>query len=131
MYAQVWKSKGSGGHRAEGQPDDRWDMDCKEFERLIPDFISDKLDYQSLKRFNSHMEYCENCREELTIQFLVTEGVQRLEDGSAFDLQGELCQHMEEANKRVKRHDIFMWVGLILETAAVGLLVRSILWILL
>ena len=131
MYAQVWKSKGSGGHRTEGQPDDRWDMDCKEFERLIPDFISDKLDYQSLKRFNSHMEHCENCREELTIQFLVTEGVQRLEDGSAFDLQGELRQHLEEASKRIRRHDIFMWAGLILEIATVGLLVRSILWILL
>lgn len=106
-------------------------MDCKEFERLIPDFISDKLDYQSLKRFNSHMGYCENCREELTIQFLVTEGVQRLEDGSAFDLQGELRGHLEESYKRVRRHDIFMHVGLILEIAAVGLLVGSILWILL
>lgn len=131
MYAQVWKSKGLGGHRTAGRPDDRWDMDCKEFERLIPDFISDKLDYQSLKRFKSHMEHCENCREELTIQFLVTEGVQRLEDGSAFDLQGELYQHLEETSKRVRRHDIFMWAGLILEIAAVGLLMKSILWILL
>lgn len=106
-------------------------MDCKEFERLIPDFISDKLDYQNLKRFNSHREHCENCREELTIQFLVTEGVQRLEDGSAFDLQGELRGHLEESNKRVRRHDTFMRVGLVLEIAAVGLLVGSILWILL
>ena len=106
-------------------------MDCKEFERLIPDFISDKLDYQSLKRFNSHMEHCENCREELTIQFLVTEGVQRLEDGNVFDLQGELHQRLGESTKRVKRHDIFMRVGLVLEIAAVGLLVGSILWILL
>ena len=131
MYAQVWEDKGSGSQSTARRPDDRWDMDCKEFERLIPDFISDKLDYQSLKRFNSHMKDCENCREELTIQFLVTEGVQRLEDGSAFDLQGELRQHLEESNRRVRRHDSFMRVGLVLEIAAVGLLVGSILWILL
>lgn len=120
----------TGGHGVTWQPDNRWDMDCKEFERLIPDFISDKLDYQSMKRFNSHMESCENCREELTIQFLVMEGMQRLEDDGAFDLQTELKQHLEEARKRVRLHDTFMRVGLVLEIAAVGLLVGSILWIL-
>ena len=131
MYAQVWKSKGSGGHRTEGPPDDRWDMDCKEFERLIPDFISDKLDYQNMKRFNDHMEHCENCQEELSSKFLVTEGMQRLEDGRAFDLQKELRQHLEEAKKYVRVHDTFMRVGLVLEIAAVCLLAGCILWILL
>ena len=106
-------------------------MDCKEFERLIPDFVSDKLDYQNLKNFISHMDHCENCREELTIQFLVTEGIQRLEDGRAFDLQRELQQRLEEAKKHVRIQNIFMRVGLVLEIAAAGLLVGCVIWILL
>ena len=106
-------------------------MDCKEFERLIPDFVSDKLDYQNLKRFIRHMDHCENCREELTIQFLVTEGMQRLEDGRAFDLQKELQQRLEEAKKQVRLHDAFMRIGLMLEIAAVGLLAGCMIWVLL
>lgn len=106
-------------------------MDCKEFERLIPDFISDNLDYKNLKRFSSHMESCESCREELTIQFLVTEGMQRLEDGRAFDLQKELNHHLEMTKKRIRLHDTFMRIGLVLEIAAVGLLAGCIIWILL
>ena len=106
-------------------------MNCKEFERLIPDFVSDKLDNQDLKRFIRHMDRCEDCREELTIQFLVTEGMQRLEDGMAFDLQRELQQRLEEAKKHVRHRDIFLRVGLVMEIAAVGLLACCVIWILL
>ena len=106
-------------------------MDCKKFERLIPDYILDKLDYQSLNRFSEHMAHCENCKEELVIQFLVTEGIQRLEYGNVFDLQGELSERLEETRKRVMRNRLFLRVGLGLEVAAVGFLAASILWILL
>ena len=77
-------------------------MDCKEFEKLIPEFIEGKLDYPTLKKFSEHMEQCEDCKEELTIQFLVTEGIQRLEDGSAFDLQKELSARMAEAKRKIR-----------------------------
>ncbi len=106
-------------------------MDCKEFERLIPDFIGNKLDYPSLKRFNRHMEHCAECQEELVIQFLVIEGIQRLEDGGAFDLQKELDQRLDEARRRLRLHDGFMRMGAVLEIIAVCLLAGIILWILL
>ena len=38
-------------------------MDCKEFEKLIPEFIEGKLDYPTLKKFSEHMEQCEDCKE--------------------------------------------------------------------
>ena len=50
-------------------------MDCKSFERLIPDFIAQKMDYPTLKSFLGHMGQCADCREELEIQFLVSEGI--------------------------------------------------------
>lgn len=106
-------------------------MDCKEFERLISDFISRKLDYPTLKKFCRHMEHCGECKEELVIQFLVTAGVQRLEDGGAFDLQKELDQRLEEARYELRIHDGFMRLGILLEILAVGLLAAVILWILL
>lgn len=106
------------------------DMDCKEFEWLIADFIDRKLDYPALKRFCGHMDHCENCREELVIQFFVTEGVQRLEDGGAFDLQKELDQRLEEARHELRLHDGFLRLGIVMEALAICLLAGILLWIL-
>ena len=79
-------------------------MECKNFEHLIPDFVGRKMDFRTLKEFCSHMEECEECKEELVIQFLVTEGMQRLEDGDAFDLQNELQIRLNEAELSLRRH---------------------------
>lgn len=105
--------------------------DCKKFEKRIPDFIARKMDYPTLKDFIGHMEQCDDCREELVIQFLVSEGIQRLEDGSAFDLQTELDQRIEEARQKIRFHGGFMSLGLGLEILAVCLLAGLMVWILL
>jgi len=105
-------------------------MDCKEFERLIPGFIRQRLDYQSLKRFCEHMEQCENCKEELVIQFLVMEGVQRLEDGRAFDLQKELNRRLDEAKRKIGVRGNMIRLGIAMEIAAVCLLGGIIVWLL-
>ena len=104
-------------------------MDCKEFERLIPSFIERKMDFWVLKRFGEHMEHCPDCKEELVIQFLVTEGLQRLEEGDAFDLQYELDRQLEEAMKKVKFHYRFIQIGEILEILLVILIAAAIVWI--
>ena len=104
-------------------------MDCKEFERLIPDFISQKLNYQSLIEFSEHMEGCKDCKEELVIQFLVSEGMQRLEEGDAFDLQNELDERLKEAERKIKFHRGFLFVGAIMEILAVIALAGLVWWL--
>lgn len=106
-------------------------MECKEFERLIPGFISRKLDYPTLKRFYVHRDRCAECREELAIQFLVTEGMHRLEDGSAFDLQFELEQRLEETKRKISFHSAFLYLGIAMEVVASCLLIGVFVWILL
>ncbi len=105
-------------------------MDCKDYERQIPGFIEGSLDYETQKKFFQHIKQCKNCMEELTIQFLVTEGVHRLENGNAFDLQGELNQLLEETGRRIRRRTMILGVGLALEIAAAGILAGCILWVL-
>lgn len=80
-------------------------MDCKEFEKRIPDFIENRLEQKLLKRFIRHAESCAECREELTIQILVLEGMARLEDGAAFDLSGEVETRLETARRSIKIYD--------------------------
>ena len=40
-------------------------MNCKEFEKNIPDFIAGKLDFQTLQEFGEHMRKCPGCKEEV------------------------------------------------------------------
>ena len=109
----------------------RENMDCKEFVRLIPDFIARKMDYPTLKRFYGHIGKCAECREELDIQFLVREGIQRLEEGNAFDLQYELEQRLEETRKKIRFHSAFLYLGIVMEMVAIGFLAGIVVWVLL
>lgn len=95
------------------------EMTCKEIEMKIPDFVNRKLEYKDLIRFLEHIETCENCKEELTIQFLITEGMARLEDGSAFDLQKELNLRMEECRRKIRRYRYMQCISITMEIVAV------------
>lgn len=106
-------------------------MDCKEFEQLIPAFINQELNYKTLMRFNDHIDSCSECREELTIQILVTEGMARLEEGNSFDLQMELDKRLVEARKKVRFHKSFLYVGIVLEILAMLAIAGIVIWILL
>ena len=44
-------------------------MNCKETEKLIPIFLDKKLNTRELDRFLEHVENCNECMEELTIQY--------------------------------------------------------------
>lgn len=105
-------------------------MDCKEFEKLIPDFLAHKLDFLTMEKFAKHMEACPGCSEELEIQFLVAEGMLRLEEGDAFDLQSELETQLWEARRKVRFHTAFVRLGLLLEIVAMFALVAVVVYIL-
>lgn len=81
-------------------------MKCKEAEKLIVPFISEEIETRDLEEFLIHIEECEQCREELSIQYLVAEGLQRLEEGSTFDLQSELENRLDFAQSRIRLRNI-------------------------
>ncbi len=71
-------------------------LDCKDYEKLIPDFLADKLDSETAELFIGHIENCPECMEEVSIQFLITEGMNRLEQGGNFELAKELSALIED-----------------------------------
>lgn len=98
-------------------------MTCKEAEKLIPLFLDDDLDNKDLAEFIEHIDNCPECKEELTIQFLVKTGMQRLEDGNTFNLKQELLILIKDAKKRLKfRRNLFL-ISILLELAVVVLVV--------
>lgn len=89
-------------------------MDCKEFERKIPAFLQNSMDYESMEAFHTHMVECSNCKEELSIQFLVSEGIRHLENGDAFNLDEELNGRIEASRRSHHRKGValimFQWI---------------------
>lgn len=77
-------------------------MDCKEAEKKIPSFLLDELEGRELAEFVEHIEGCVDCKEELSIQFLVAEGMERLEAGDNFNLQKALTTKLDGAKHRIR-----------------------------
>ena len=102
-------------------------MDCKETQRMIPYFLDDDLDVKELERFMEHIEECDSCREELTIQFLVEVGTKRLEDGTNFNLSEELERMMKDARSRLRTRKSLLRTSAVLQVLVVSELVVTVL----
>lgn len=94
-------------------------MDCKETRKNIYRFIEDEIEGKELQNFMKHVTECEECQEELAIQYLVTEGMRRLEKESSFDLQKQLEKKMEGARKKIRSSRRVIWFMYIMETLAI------------
>ena len=65
-------------------------LTCTDCEKKIKAFIDKKLDYRDTLGFVNHISSCEQCKEEFSIEFLVVNGLKKLDSAEAFDLQREL-----------------------------------------
>ena len=105
-------------------------MDCKDFQKLIPGFLGDELDNYYLESFLGHIDSCKNCKEELTIQFLIDTGIQRLEDGSTFNLTSELKSTINDAWLRLRMRKRLLKTAFLLQVMVVVEIVATIaLWV--
>ena len=75
---------------------------CKQYENQIPKFLTEELYDEDLKNFVAHLNMCKSCKEELIIQYLATEGIQRLEEGASFSLDEELKTRIHAAEHKIK-----------------------------
>ena len=55
-------------------------MDCKQVEKMIPQFLDDDLTTEELREFMEHIENCKECYEELEIHFTVHYALQKLDE---------------------------------------------------
>lgn len=94
-------------------------MECLEVQHRMAAFIENELDERDMEEFVIHIEGCESCWEELAIQYLVSEGMRRLEDGSAFDLNRELQEKLQQTLKRIRYKKKLNAMMLLMELASV------------
>ncbi|HAB95212.1 MAG TPA: hypothetical protein DCF49_10765 [Lachnospiraceae bacterium] len=77
-------------------------MDCKEFSGLIQEFLHDGLDENKLSEFLNHTQECGDCMDELRTQYLIYEGLERMESGETFDVDKDLEKVMETQRNRLR-----------------------------
>jgi hypothetical protein len=101
-------------------------MNCKDAEKMISPFLEDDLDNRDLAEFLNHMDKCPECREELTIQFLVLVGMKRLEDGNTFNLKQELDNMLRDARKKLRVRKYLKAMSLLLELLVAAMTVATV-----
>ena len=101
-------------------------MNCKDAEKKIPYFLQDELDGSKLEEFVQHVDTCPECREELSIQFLVAEGLERLEKGNNFNLQQELLLKMKDARRHINIHRMLWYTLVCLEVAVASAIIIAL-----
>ncbi len=94
-------------------------MNCIQAEKQIMEFLRGEMDNRTASGFLEHIRTCPNCREELSINFLVTAGLERLEEGEAFHLNKELSQRLETAERQVRIRRRMQGGLYLYETAAI------------
>ena len=112
-------------------------MDCKNIEKLIPKFLKNECTPKEEAMILEHIKDCPDCKEELTIELLLEEGLSRLESGESFDLNAELEKRLMEKKHSKKTRQ--KWItpelagviwdiigGAIIVAIIVGLLVWNI-----
>lgn len=104
-------------------------MDCKTNQKMIPDFLTGKLETKELKRFLLHARGCDACMEELTIQYLVMIGAAILEEGKSFDLNRELSGLLERAEKQIRKREILTIFSYLCEMVAIAAVILIIIMV--
>lgn len=95
-------------------------MDCRRFRKEIPDFLQDRLPERELREFLEHREHCSACAEELSVEYLISVGMDRLETGEAFNLRRELAEKIEEERRHLVVRSRLQAMAVVLELLALA-----------
>lgn len=74
-------------------------------------FLENKLDVDTAREFILHVRSCKECMDELTIEYLISGGIQELENTDDIDVRMELEKRLVVANQ-MKAHRSQLKAGL-------------------
>ena len=74
-------------------------MDCKETQRYMRQFLENELDAENAREFILHVRSCKECMEELIIEYLISGGMQELENTDDINVQMELEKRLASVNQ--------------------------------
>lgn len=92
-------------------------LTCREYKEWVVPFLQEELDEKRVMELIRHIEKCSDCKEEVRIQYLVREGLNRLENGRNFDFTRDFKAKLEREkrnNSKIIHLQSFIYVVAIL-----------------
>lgn len=77
-------------------------MDCMNYRMNMLPYLKHELGIKKTRELLSHVEGCAECKEELKVQFLVMEGMKRLEYGKTFHLEEDFEKSLKASAREYK-----------------------------
>ena len=105
-------------------------MTCKDFSSMLPGFLDDTLDNNALRLFLNHLDECENCKEELEIQYLVKRVFDEKSLGEELNLSKDLPAFIEKERDLLRKRRRLSVTAAVFESIAIAAaIVTAILYI--
>ncbi len=100
-------------------------MECHEAEKLIPQYLNDSMDKDTLLEFISHIRECKSCYNELDTFFMLEKAMDALQtdEDQSFDLSKKLDEDLNRRWQMIGRNDtsrhLMVFFGFLAVIAAV------------
>lgn len=101
-------------------------IDCKIIEKEIPQYLNNELSAGEMRMFLEHIENCPDCKEELTIRYMVSEGLDKAELNNQYNLLLGLEDKMKASYKKIRNYDIGVFFVSFLVFVTVGFVILAI-----
>ncbi len=95
-------------------------MTCKDFSSMVPGFLDDSLDNDSLRIFLNHLDDCKSCREELEIQYLVKRVFDEKRAGEELNLSKDLPAFINKEKELLRKRRRLSFTAAVFESAAIA-----------
>ncbi len=102
------------------------EITCRDAIHSIPHFMDHTMTQSELRDFMYHVENCPECMEELSIQYLVKQGLEGLDDNGPINLQADLDRTLQETRNRILKHEKIRKVLIFAECISIILLLLII-----
>ena len=107
--------------------DGRKKMTCKDFSDMLPGFFGDRLDTASLTAFLDHYDHCEDCREELEIQYLVDKAFLEEDVSDEINLHRDLPAFIEKERMLLHSRMKLRNIAAVIETVTITAVILTVL----
>ena len=101
-------------------------IDCKIIEKKIPLYLNNELSPYEMQAFLDHIKECPDCKEELTIRYMVSEGLTKAEENNEYNLLHGLEEKMASSYRKIRNYDIGIFLVSFMILATLGFVVLAI-----
>lgn len=108
-------------------------MNCREFQKIIPQILNNELDDKTLADVLVHVESCKECYDELEIFYVMKHGFDDNNSSKSMNFVGQLDEQIkmmkERSKKKELKNTVFSALHILANTSVIASLIYTIFYI--